>query len=54
MALTSSISRAPMRPLGARRTEIEQSTRRVVVIGGSPRGYMGLLPKSIPNGVPAK
>lgn len=45
MALTSSLSRAPTRPQGARRTETVLSTRRVVVNGGSPRGYLGLLPK---------
>ena len=47
MALTSSLSRVPTRPLGARRTETVLSTRRVVVNGGSPRGYLGLLPNSI-------
>jgi hypothetical protein len=49
MALTPSLSRAPTRPLGARRTETVLSTRRVVVNGGSPRGCLGLLPKSIPE-----
>lgn len=47
MALTPSLSRAPTRPIGARRTETVLSTQRVVVNGGSPRGYLGLLPKSI-------